>query len=540
MLMQQAQCQSVQTPTVHLLYLIDGDSAADAFPVTVSPLDTVDSLKKLIKTRTKPKFDDITIDELTLWHVLIHDNNNDDDSPMLSHTQHEMKKLHGTSTLSEVLEDVVSDLEQHYADPAASCKAYDVFNDQQGSGAAVLQMRGVSSDVESYFQQMLQAYGWNDLKGDLRDVVTSFLTAWISMIEYSQNELSYLYNDEEARVQRGNWSTYHDDCKHSAWRAERIGLKEAFRMSEVNYGTLHIVATDFDALKLCSPERKAAETILAVDVDRVATGADTNTVQHVDEIVDVLANAHDIEPVSHCAVLSIAFRGAIESALPKRSLSSTAEHDVCGHCAILATTLDAGMFWPVRVEHGLSDARVMLTRALAARITNDVYDWKSDSVRGEAANLMRYACRREVLQWLADSVEHAIKCESRNHEDVLLGIASSASYAVMTGRSLLLERLYAEDSTLPIQGYERCPAERGNMVCAKDPAAHVYAVHGEWALGVEKFCIRVAKALDVNVALTVGVAGNDDEDIRVFVVILSRNLNSYSKSYFIQEVSWLS
>ncbi|KAG0042135.1 hypothetical protein BGZ83_000870 [Gryganskiella cystojenkinii] len=140
-------------------------------------------------------------------------------------------------------------------------------------------MRGVSSDAEVYFQELLQAYGWDDLTGDLRDVVTSFLTAWISLIEYSQNEISYPYNDEAARIQRGNWSTYHEDCKHSEWRFTKVGHKEAFRMAEVNYGWLHSFAADVDALKLCGPERKATETTLAFDFERVVTGADPDTLQ---------------------------------------------------------------------------------------------------------------------------------------------------------------------------------------------------------------------------------------------------------------------
>ncbi|KAF9348616.1 hypothetical protein BGX26_012985 [Mortierella sp. AD094] len=185
----------------------------------------------------------------------------------------------------------------------SDCKSYDVFADQCGSNIADIRLRGVSSDVDSYFQQMLQMYGWDNLTGDVKDVVTTFMTAWISLMDHCMREPSYTYIESEARVQRGNWSTYHEECKHSAWRYERIGHSEAFHMAEVNYGWLHAHSIDSDSRKLCNPKCKAVETLMALDYNRVMTGADLDIVQHINELVRCLSEAEDIEPVSDCATL---------------------------------------------------------------------------------------------------------------------------------------------------------------------------------------------------------------------------------------------
>ena len=55
-----------------LFCLVHGDNPVNrAFSVNVSNLNTVDELKKLIKTEKQPEFDNIAADKLTLWRVNI-------------------------------------------------------------------------------------------------------------------------------------------------------------------------------------------------------------------------------------------------------------------------------------------------------------------------------------------------------------------------------------------------------------------------------------------------------------------------------------
>ncbi|KAF9999328.1 hypothetical protein BGZ79_007058, partial [Entomortierella chlamydospora] len=322
---------------------------------------------------------------------------------------------------------------------------------------------------------MLQMYGWDNLTGDVKDVTTSFMTAWISLMDHCMEESSSTFIESEARTQRGSWSTYHEECKHSAWRYERVGHREAFHMAEVNYGWLHAYSIDSDSHKLCNPKRKATETLLALDFKRVMTAADVSAVQHINDVLRCLCEAEDIEPVSHCGTLCVAMRAAVSSIIPKCRFASTSEQNICGHCVLLTMPFNAGLVWPVRVDHGVSDARIMLTRGVVACVVNDLYDWKSDCVRGEPFNSMRFnSVRPGLLRWLAESLEHAILCKTHNHDDLLIGIGTSSSYAVLTGISLLLERLYAEDVTPKIRGYECCASKHGAILCDVDPIAHVY------------------------------------------------------------------
>ncbi|KAF9320026.1 hypothetical protein BG003_007388 [Podila horticola] len=54
-----------------LFCLVDGEATSNVFSIKVPSNDTVDDLKKLIKTEKSPAFDDIPADKLTLWRVSI-------------------------------------------------------------------------------------------------------------------------------------------------------------------------------------------------------------------------------------------------------------------------------------------------------------------------------------------------------------------------------------------------------------------------------------------------------------------------------------
>ncbi|KAG0019072.1 hypothetical protein BGZ82_000267 [Podila clonocystis] len=52
-----------------LFCLVNGE--ATPFSIKIPSNDTIDELKKMIKTEKTPEFDDIAADKLTLWHVSI-------------------------------------------------------------------------------------------------------------------------------------------------------------------------------------------------------------------------------------------------------------------------------------------------------------------------------------------------------------------------------------------------------------------------------------------------------------------------------------
>ncbi|KAF9114427.1 hypothetical protein BGX30_006619, partial [Mortierella sp. GBA39] len=89
---------------LNLFCLVDGEATSNAFSVKIHSSDTVDDLKKLIKTEKVPEFDDIATDKLTLWSVSIPDDDNDDEIPILldNVTAKDKKKLRATRELSEV------------------------------------------------------------------------------------------------------------------------------------------------------------------------------------------------------------------------------------------------------------------------------------------------------------------------------------------------------------------------------------------------------------------------------------------------------
>ncbi|KAF9082880.1 hypothetical protein BGX29_003528, partial [Mortierella sp. GBA35] len=68
---------------LNLNFLVEGLPMSRAFSIKIPLADTVGNLKKLIKVEQTPTFDDITVDQLTLWSVSIPDDDNDDEVPIL-------------------------------------------------------------------------------------------------------------------------------------------------------------------------------------------------------------------------------------------------------------------------------------------------------------------------------------------------------------------------------------------------------------------------------------------------------------------------
>ncbi|KAF9198351.1 hypothetical protein BGZ59_004674, partial [Podila verticillata] len=58
-----------------LFCLVDGEATSRAFSVDIDRTKSVDHLKKLIKSKKTPRFDDVAAYELTLWRVSISDDN---------------------------------------------------------------------------------------------------------------------------------------------------------------------------------------------------------------------------------------------------------------------------------------------------------------------------------------------------------------------------------------------------------------------------------------------------------------------------------
>ncbi|KAG9062435.1 hypothetical protein KI688_005350 [Linnemannia hyalina] len=85
-----------------LFCLVDGESTSNAFPLTIPSSETVGELRKLIKVEKAPEFDDIAADKLTLWSILIPDDRNNDERPILLDTTSGKTKLKATTKLSKV------------------------------------------------------------------------------------------------------------------------------------------------------------------------------------------------------------------------------------------------------------------------------------------------------------------------------------------------------------------------------------------------------------------------------------------------------
>ncbi|KAF8926352.1 hypothetical protein BGZ58_011269, partial [Dissophora ornata] len=62
-----------------LFCLVDGEATSNVFSVEIDPTKTVGGLKKVIKAKMTPRFDDVAADELTPWCVSIPDDDDVDD-----------------------------------------------------------------------------------------------------------------------------------------------------------------------------------------------------------------------------------------------------------------------------------------------------------------------------------------------------------------------------------------------------------------------------------------------------------------------------
>ena len=91
---------------LNVFCLVDGEATSNAFSVKVLSTDTVDDLKKLIKTEKSPEFDGIAADKLTLWKVSIPDDDNDDEVPILlgNVSDKDKRRLKATTKLLKVFD----------------------------------------------------------------------------------------------------------------------------------------------------------------------------------------------------------------------------------------------------------------------------------------------------------------------------------------------------------------------------------------------------------------------------------------------------
>ncbi|KAF9574727.1 hypothetical protein EC968_005732 [Mortierella alpina] len=88
-----------------LFCLVGGEPTSNAFSVKIRSTETADDLKKLIKTEKAPRFDDLAADELTLWHVSLPVQDDEDELPILLEALPDKKKLRPTDDLSDVFQE---------------------------------------------------------------------------------------------------------------------------------------------------------------------------------------------------------------------------------------------------------------------------------------------------------------------------------------------------------------------------------------------------------------------------------------------------
>ncbi|KAF9323662.1 hypothetical protein BG006_001251 [Podila minutissima] len=84
-----------------LFCLVDGEGTSNAFSVKIASTDTVDDLKELIKNKKPVDFEHVDANNLSLWHVSVPDDD-DNDLPVLLNSVPEKKKLKATAKLSKV------------------------------------------------------------------------------------------------------------------------------------------------------------------------------------------------------------------------------------------------------------------------------------------------------------------------------------------------------------------------------------------------------------------------------------------------------
>ncbi|KAF9904571.1 hypothetical protein EC991_002560 [Linnemannia zychae] len=87
-----------------LFCLVDGRPSSRAFEIEVSKSRTIAHLKDLIKAKQTPAFDDITVDQLTLWRVSIQIARDNCEIPILLNniTEREKEKLYLADDISDI------------------------------------------------------------------------------------------------------------------------------------------------------------------------------------------------------------------------------------------------------------------------------------------------------------------------------------------------------------------------------------------------------------------------------------------------------
>ncbi|KAF9276056.1 hypothetical protein BGZ68_010294 [Mortierella alpina] len=110
------------TNKITLFCLVDGDALSRAFSVKIQPDDTVDDLKKLIKTEQAPAFDDVTANILTLWKVSLSIPDDEEETSIILDALSDKKKLPPTNRLSRLfvgppLEDTIHIIVQRPSPP---------------------------------------------------------------------------------------------------------------------------------------------------------------------------------------------------------------------------------------------------------------------------------------------------------------------------------------------------------------------------------------------------------------------------------------
>ncbi|KAF9319144.1 hypothetical protein BG006_003044, partial [Podila minutissima] len=85
-----------------LFCLVNGESTSSIFPVKLSLDDSIGDLKDLIKTKKSPRFDDVTTNELTIWHVSIPITEDCEIPILLNNVTSDKKKLGPATRLSKV------------------------------------------------------------------------------------------------------------------------------------------------------------------------------------------------------------------------------------------------------------------------------------------------------------------------------------------------------------------------------------------------------------------------------------------------------
>ena len=90
---------------LNLFCVVDGQSTSNAFPLTVSPVDTIGGLKELIKAKKANDFQDVDADKLTLWRVSIPITKDNKHKPINLNESDSPTELDPTDELSDVFED---------------------------------------------------------------------------------------------------------------------------------------------------------------------------------------------------------------------------------------------------------------------------------------------------------------------------------------------------------------------------------------------------------------------------------------------------